>query len=238
MDNGTERIVEDLKAIDQTRIAMAEKLGAIEQHVNSTIHHARTTMTQLAEKTTSSVRDTMQATQDALDPRGHAARHPWVFMGGALVLGYAGGVLFRRGWRITTGVVPYYPPGVGGAAVMPTSGSSSSEQRREPGVYPFYPHRAENHGRGSQGLADRPTLWSEVERVLHDELGVVRNGVIRFGGGLLREMIRQAVPILIQIIGGTRHEQDPRPRAAWTNSQARDNSSGHTREDQQERVQN
>ena len=65
MDNGTERIAEDLKAIVQTRMAMAEKLGAIEQHVSSTMHHARTTMTQVAEKTTSSVRDTMQVTQDA-----------------------------------------------------------------------------------------------------------------------------------------------------------------------------
>lgn len=59
-----------------------------------------------------------------------------------------------------------------------------------------------------------------------DELGVVRNGIIRFGGDLLRQMIRQAVPALVQIIGGTRHEQDPRPRAPGTNSQARDNSGG------------
>jgi hypothetical protein len=224
MDSGTERIAEDLKAIVQTRMAMAEKLGAIEQHVSSTMHHARTTMTQVAEKTTSSVRDTMQVTQDALDPHVHAARHPWAFVGGALILGYAGGALFRRGWRSTTGAVPYYPPGVGGAGVMPTSGSSSSEQRRESGVYPFYPHQGEDHGSGNQGQADRPAVWAEMERALHDELGVVRNGVIRFGGGLLRQMIRQAVPALVQIIGGTRHEQDPRPRAPGTNSQARDNS--------------
>ena len=210
MNNGAERIAEDINAIVQTRMAMAEKLGAIEQHIGTTMHHARTTMTQLADKTTSSVCDTMQATQDALDPRVHAARHPWAFVGGALVLGYAGGTLFRRGWRITTGAVPYYPPGAGGAAVMPTSGSSSSEQRRESGVYPFYPHRAEGHGRGNQGQADRPTVWAEVERALHDELGVVRNDVIQFGRGLLREMIRQAVPALVQSIGGTRRDRAPR----------------------------
>lgn len=56
--DGAERIAQDIQDIVQTRVAMAEKLGAIEQHVS-------TTMTQLAEKTTSSVRATIQATQEA-----------------------------------------------------------------------------------------------------------------------------------------------------------------------------
>ncbi len=63
--DGAERIAQDIQDIVQTRVAMAEKLGAIEQHVSTTIHHASTTMTQLAEKTTSSVRATIQATQEA-----------------------------------------------------------------------------------------------------------------------------------------------------------------------------
>jgi ElaB/YqjD/DUF883 family membrane-anchored ribosome-binding protein len=217
MDNGADRIAQDMNAIVQTRVAIAEKLGAIEQHVGTTLHHARTTMTQLADKTTSSVRDTMQATQEALDPRVHASRHPWAFVGGALVLGYAIGALYRRGWRVTTGVVPYDRPGTKGAAVMPMNGSPSSE-RREAGVYPFYPHPAADHGSGEQGQADRLTVWAELERTLQDELGVVRNDVIRFGRGLLREMLRQAVPALVQIIGGNRRDRDPRsasdPRAS------------------------
>jgi ElaB/YqjD/DUF883 family membrane-anchored ribosome-binding protein len=138
MDNGSERIAQDIKDIVQTRVAMAEKLGAIEQHIGATMRHGRTIMTELAEKTTSSVRETMQMTQEALDPSVHAARHPWAFVGGALVLGYALGILYRRGLRITSGVVPYYPLGAKGAAVMPMSGSSSSEERA--GVYPFYSH--------------------------------------------------------------------------------------------------
>jgi hypothetical protein len=217
MDNGSERIAQDMKDIVQTRVAMAEKLGAIEQHIGATMRHGRTIMTELAEKTTSSVRETMQMTQEALDPSVHAARHPWAFVGGALVLGYALGTLYRRGLRITTGVVPYYPSGAEGAAVMPMSGSSSSEERA--GVYPFYSHRPADQGGGEQGQADQLTMWAELERALHDELAAARSGVIRFGRGLLREMVRQAVPALVQIIGGTRRERDSRsasdPAQTW-----------------------
>ena len=166
-------------------------------------------MTELAEKTTSSVRETMQMTKEALDPSVHAARHPWAFAGGALVLGYALGTLYRRGLRITSGVVPYYPSGAEGAAVMPMSGSSSSEEG-EAGVYPFYSHRPSDQGGGEQGQANQLTLWAELERALQDELAAARSGVIRFGRGLLHEMVRQAVPALVQIIGDTRRERDSR----------------------------
>ncbi len=209
MDNGAERIAQDMKDIVQTRVAIAEKLGTIEQHIGTTMQHARVTMTELADKTTSSVRETMQVTKEALDPSVQMTRHPWVFVGGALGLGYAVGSIYRRGWRITTGVVPYYPPSAKGAAMMPASGSPSSEGQ-EPGVYPFYPQPAADQGRGEPGPADRLPVWAELERAVQDELGVARNGIIRFGRGLLREMVRQAVPALVQVIGGTRRQRDSR----------------------------
>ena len=209
MDKGAERIAQDMKDIVQTRVTIAEKFGAIEQHIGTTMQHARMMMTELADKTTSSVRETMQVTKEALDPSVYVTRHPWIFVGGALVLGYAVGTIYRRGWRITTGVVPYYPLGAKGAAMMPASGSPSSE-RRESGVYPFYPHPAADQGRGEQGQANQLTVWAELERALQDELGVARNGFIRFGRGLLREMVRQAVPALVQIVVGNRRERDSR----------------------------
>ena len=209
MDKGADRIAQDIKDIVQTRIAIAEKLGAIEQHVGSTMQHARTTMTQVADKTTSSVHETLKAAKEAFDPRLHVARHPWVFLGGTLLLGYAVGALYRRGWRID-GVVPHYPRGAKGAAVMPVSGSPSSE-RQESGVYPFYPPREGDNGSGEQARSDQATLWSELEQAVHDELNVVRGGFIRFGRGLLHEMARQALPALVQIIAGHRRERAPRP---------------------------
>ena len=208
MDTGADRIAQDIQAIVQTRVAIAEKLGAIEQHVGDTMQHARTIMTEVADKTTSSVREAVQVTQEALDPGRHVARHPWMAVGGAIALGYAAGALYRRGWRIATEVVPYYPPGAKSADVMP-SGSPSSEQPK-PGVYPFYPDRESNNGRGAQGQVDRLTVWAELERALHDELGVVGKGVIRFGRGLLHEMIRRAVPVIVEIVGGIGRDRNPR----------------------------
>ena len=207
MDKSAESISQDIKSIVETRMAIAEKLGAIEQHVGATMQHTRTTMTQLADKTTASVRETMRTTKEAFDPRVHAARHPWAFVGGALMLGYAIGVLYRRGWRVRTGVVPYYPPGAKSAAVMPPSGSPSEAEREESGAYPFYPDRREEaNGRRKQG---RLTMWAELEQVIQDEIGVVRNDFIRFARSLFREMIRRAVPALVQILGGYRHEHNP-----------------------------
>jgi hypothetical protein len=210
MDEGADRIAEDLKDIAQTRMAIAEKLGAIEQHVGTTMHHARTMMTQVVDKTTLSVNETMQATKEAFDLRIQAARHPWIFVGGAVVLGYGISALYQRGWRITSGVVPYYPRGAKAAPVMPKSGAASSREE-EPEVYPFYPpsHEAGEVG-GVQDHAKGPTVLGELEKALYDELGVVRNSIVRFGRDLIHEMVRQTVPALIQVIAGSRHERNHR----------------------------
>ena len=61
-------------------------------------------------------------------------------------------------------------------------------------VSPFYAYPAADHGRGPQGQADQFTVWAELELALQDELGVVRDGFIRFGRGLFREMVRQTLP--------------------------------------------
>ena len=207
MDRGAEQIAEDIKAITETRLAIAERLGQIEQHVGTTMQHARTMMTHLEDSTTSAVRDTMQVTKEAFDPKIHAERHPWAFVGGALVLGYAiGSLYYRDARRIPAGVIPYYPPSTKGAAVMPTNGAPTSEHR-ESGVYPFYPHGAMDDGVRDQGHADRVTLWTELEHALHDEIAEVRNGAIRFGRGLLRDLISHAVPAFAQIIRNS-HDGD------------------------------
>jgi len=211
MDN---RIAQDINDIVQTRMAIAEKLDAIEHHVETTMQHARTMMTEVADKTTSTLRETMQATREAVDPHVHASRHPWMFVGGALALGYAVGTFYRNGWRTTTGVVPYYPPGAKSAAVMPTNDSPTSTSERDPGVYPFYSHSDSSnttteHSSENQDRSNHPTVWTELERAFQDELSIVRSSAIRFGRGLLREMVRQTIPLLVHMLGDNRRTRTP-----------------------------
>lgn len=209
MDRGAEQIAQDMKAITETRMAIAERLSEIEQHVGTTMQHARTMMSHLEDSTTSAICETMQVTKDAFNPSIHAARHPWLFVGGALILGYAvGTVCFRDDRRIPAGVIPYYPPGTEGATVMPTNGAPSSEQV-ESGVYPFYPHGAMDNRRSDQRSAARPTLWAELEQTFQEELAEVRSGAIRVGRGLLRDLIGHAVPVLAQILRNPRDGDRP-----------------------------
>jgi ElaB/YqjD/DUF883 family membrane-anchored ribosome-binding protein len=208
MDKGAERIAQDMKDIVETRVAIAEKLEAIEQHVGATMQHARTAMTQVADKTTSTVDETIKATKDVFDLRIQAERHPWMFVGGSLVLGYGIGMLYQRGWRITTGVVPYYPRGAESAPIMQESGASP--EQRDPGVYPFYPphHETEKDGRRHGGTEQ--TVLGELGDAFQEELSTVKDSFIRFGRGVIREMVRQTVPAIVQIIAGNRDNRDSR----------------------------
>jgi hypothetical protein len=214
MDKGADRIAQDIKDIVQSRVAIAEKLGLIEQHLGTTVQHARTTMTEVANKTSSVVHETLQSSKEAVDPRIHVARHPWVFVGGTLVIGYAVGALYRRGWRIN-GAVPSDLRSAKGAPIMTMRGSPSSEQQRS-GDNPFYPsHRDADTARGKQGSTERPTMLSELGQALQDELGVVRASVVGIGRGLIREMVRQAVPALLHKIAGDRRERNPRSTSGF-----------------------
>jgi ElaB/YqjD/DUF883 family membrane-anchored ribosome-binding protein len=205
MDKGAERIAQDMKDIVETRVAIAEKLEAIEQHVGATMQHARTVMTQVADKTTSTVDETVKATKEVFDLRVQAARHPWMFVGGALALGYGVGMLYQRGWRISTGVVPYYPRGADSAPIMQES--DAPREQRESGVYPFYPPYHETEKEGQQGRETEQTIIGELGNAFQEELGTVRDSFIRFGRGFIREMIRQTVPAIVRIIAGDRRNQ-------------------------------
>jgi hypothetical protein len=214
MDKGAERIAQDMKDIVETRVAIAEKLEAIEQHVGATMQHARTVMTQVADKTTSTVDETVKATKEVFDLRIQAERHPWMFVGGSLVLGYGVGMLYQRGWRITTGVVPYYPRGAESAPIMQESGASS--EQRDPGVYPFYPPHHETEKAERQHGGTEQTVLGELGNAFQEELSTVKDSFIRFGRGVIREMVRQTVPALVQIIAGNRgnrtsHSSSDRP---------------------------
>jgi len=195
MDRAAERIAQDIRNIVNTRVAIAEKLGVIQHHVGGTMKHAKDVIGEMADKTSSSARTATEVTANVLDPVVQLGRHPWALIGGALVVGFAVGTMQRRGWKLSDGVVPYYPPKAKGAPIMPAKGSSSS-QTEESGVYRFYPqHRVSN--------PDRPTIWAELEETVRGELDAARSGLIGIVRGMVREFVRRAVPVVVQKIDGS-----------------------------------
>lgn len=81
--------------IQQTQLQLGAKLGALEGEVRAATSHAR-----------EAIRGRIEAMQDLIDIRRHAARHPWVSGAVALGLGVVVGRRVGKGRRGNSGVSP------------------------------------------------------------------------------------------------------------------------------------
>jgi hypothetical protein len=94
----------------ETRASLAEKLETLEQQVVGTVQGATWAVTDTVdsvkeavqstvEMAKTSVHDTVEAVKDTFDISRQVRQHPWLMMGGSVVLGYAGGSLLNRAER-------------------------------------------------------------------------------------------------------------------------------------------
>src|SRR5437868_9061606 len=122
MDNETEVIKQQM---EETRESLSEKLGALEQHVLSTVQDTTDSVTNTVETvkdavqgTVSSVKetvaDTVDTVKEAFDVRQQVERYPWAMLAGAVFVGYVGGRLLTPPGR------PYMPQSWGGAGAEPS----------------------------------------------------------------------------------------------------------------------
>lgn len=97
--------------MDETRTALADKIGRLEQQVTETVHDAVESVTNVknaatetvenvrtaVEDTVASVRQSVKSTVDSvaetLDVELQVQRHPWAMVGAAAAVGFAGGYL-------------------------------------------------------------------------------------------------------------------------------------------------
>lgn len=110
---------EDLirEQMEDTRASLTEKLETLEDKVSSKVQAATSnvadtvenvtgtvqetvqTVKETVEETIAGVKETVQSGVDAIkgvfDVPAHVQRHPWVMLGGSIVLGYLGGTLVR-----------------------------------------------------------------------------------------------------------------------------------------------
>jgi hypothetical protein len=95
MDQGAGNITKDLADIDQSREAIAHKLGLLEHRVQDTVEAAKTTVSDVIENmqdatgnVLANVEDFVEKTKEAFNPNRINER-PWLLLGGAILLGYA-----------------------------------------------------------------------------------------------------------------------------------------------------
>lgn len=95
MDHGTARLTEDLKAIADTRHAIADKLGLIEQRITHSVEDAKMKAQEFVDRTQQSMAHAVESVKTFSPSTDVADRHPWVLLGGSLLLGYAIGLALR-----------------------------------------------------------------------------------------------------------------------------------------------
>lgn len=189
MDQGMDRITQDVKDIVETRTAIAEKLEKLEQRLASSVQEAKMIAENFADRTQSVIEGTVDSIKEATDPSRLVSHHPWVMVSGAIMAGFALGQVLRNN---DGGIIPYYPPGSQGANIMPQPSSESSSKE---GVYPFY-HRPSGEDSSRSTQATSPTgfsLFTYLGPVIAEGLGQVKGDLVEVGKSALRAWLKEAV---------------------------------------------
>lgn len=191
MDQRTARIAEDVKDIVQTRTAISETLNLIERRLTGSIEEAKHTASDFVDHAKSTVEEAVASTKQAIDPIYQASHHPWLFLGGAMLVGFVIEAMITakpKSYR-------YHPPGATGVPVMPQDGQRTQVR---PGVYSYYPE--------SRGLDKDGTDLSADVRVsglLTEQLGVIKHELAAAASTLASAWIRDSVPLLAKKLGVT-----------------------------------
>jgi hypothetical protein len=89
--------------MDETRSQLSDKLSSLEHQVSATVQTTGTAVNatveavqQTVETVTDAARDTVQYVRRAFDIPRHVERHPWLALGGSVVLGYLAAEFLTR----------------------------------------------------------------------------------------------------------------------------------------------
>jgi len=171
--------------MEETRTSLSEKLDALESKITGTAVGATEAVTETVETVkesvqesvaavTGAVQDTVQSIRDTFDISRQFDRHPWLMLGGSVLLGYIGGrLLGPRGSgaslediRLRSGGAPMAGDASGAAsASAPSYATSAASPARE----------------------QEPSVVSEA-------LGALKGVAVGAMMGLLRDMAAEALP--------------------------------------------
>jgi len=92
--------------MEKTRASLADKLDTLENDVLGTVHSATSAVAHTVEDVksavgtvTESLQETVQSVKETFNLNEHVRRHPWVMLGGAVTVGFLGGMMLGRSRR-------------------------------------------------------------------------------------------------------------------------------------------
>ena len=202
MDQRAHDVEEDVKHILQTRLALEDKLDALERRVEATVESTKMAALDALDLARNKAAGFIESTSHQLNPAVQAGRRPWIMVGSAIALGLFAGLIEQRR---RSGVYRYYPASADGADVMPEDGGSQEPS----GVYPFYGREAprpqgSRRGRGHQPeqhpsqmampefLQPLQSLWDELRAEVIQERDRLQNAVLQTGRTFIHDLIRIA----------------------------------------------
>jgi ElaB/YqjD/DUF883 family membrane-anchored ribosome-binding protein len=163
--------------IEQTRSALTEKLETLEEEVMGTVRNATETVEETIENVTEKVQETVETVQRTFDLEYQMQQRPWVIMGGAVAAGVAAGVLTNTvrarasGRQESRRRAAYVPPADTGSAF-----------RSPPSAYAPPPRQ------------EGPSFLQSFLGRFDKEIGMVKELAIGYAAGVLRDMIKEALP--------------------------------------------
>jgi len=180
MDNETEVIRHQM---EETRGALQDKLETLEQQVKDTVQGATEaanetvqTVKEAVQETVDTVKETVQETvhsvKRSLDLSQHVREYPWVFFGGAVIVGFVATRLLSK--ALPAEPAPPSTPTVSGTPMRPV-------------------HHAPGNGKKAAAAAPRPSLWQKLAEHYKDEINKLQGLALGAGAALVREMLASSL---------------------------------------------
>jgi ElaB/YqjD/DUF883 family membrane-anchored ribosome-binding protein len=169
-----EKIREEM---ERTRQSLAAKLRTLEDKVTGTAEKAVEAVSETVETVKETVQSSVEAVKETFDLRLQVERNPWLMVGGSAVLGFLGGWL------------------LGGPS--PSRAPSDSRRRDASGLTLHYPERAPAAPL-TQETEPANGWFHSLAESLEPELAKLKGLAIGTIGGVLRDLISQAVPANMQ----------------------------------------
>jgi len=189
------------KEIEETRSDLAKKLVTLEGEIQETVRSAKETVEETIENVTESVQETVDSVKKTFDVEYQMQQRPWTLLAGATVAGFLVGVVLLRSRRHSYrpeehegrfgGGRDFYPHDESSRGGIDTRSSSWTQPAYSPPPQPEPPRheepRHEHHG---------PSLVQGLMSTFGDELNMVKEMAIGYGVGVVRDIIKDALPAL------------------------------------------